>query len=118
MTGWIVHMNLYIGGISTINPWDILKTYWSHHLLLEVICMDFSFGGHSLNLQLTPRAVASSHHKPLRKLFLAFSYEVRAALFSLFFLRYGSRLFVLLRYIHASSNVTTHCHLSPARCRS
>ncbi|PSN33996.1 hypothetical protein C0J52_14613 [Blattella germanica] len=118
MTEWFVHMNLYIAGISTIKPWDILKRYWSHHLLLEVICMDFSFGDHSLNLQLTPRAIASSHPKPLRKLFLAFSFEVRAALFSFFFLRYGSMLFVSSRYTHSSSNVTTRCHLSPARCRS
>ncbi|PSN29061.1 hypothetical protein C0J52_27838 [Blattella germanica] len=118
MAGCLVHMNLYISGISTIKPWDILKIYWSHHLLLEVICMDFSFGGHSLNLQLTPRAIASSHHKPLRKLFLAFSYEVRMARFSLFFLIYGSMLFISSRYTHASSNVTTHCHLSPTRCCS
>ncbi|PSN54903.1 hypothetical protein C0J52_01682 [Blattella germanica] len=70
--------------------------------------MDFSFGGHSLNLQLAPRAIA------FRKLFLAFSYEVRAALFSLFFLIYGSMLFVWSRYTHASSNVTTSCHLRDA----
>ncbi|PSN46484.1 hypothetical protein C0J52_19105 [Blattella germanica] len=115
MTGWFVHMNLYIAGISTIKPWDIWKRYWSHHLLLEVTCMDFS---HSLNLQLTPRAIASSHHKPFRKLFLAFSFKVRAALFSFFFLRYGSMFFVSSRYNLASSNVTIRCHLSPARCRS
>ena len=113
MTGWFVHMNLYIAGISTIKLWDILKTYWSHHLLLEVNCMNFSFSSHSLNFQLTPRAIVSNHHKPFRKLFLAFSYEVRAALFSLLFLIYVSMLFVLSRYTHASSNVTTHCHLSP-----
>ncbi|PSN44698.1 hypothetical protein C0J52_11819, partial [Blattella germanica] len=106
-----------LSSISIIKPWDILKIYWSHHLFLVVNCIDFSFGSHTLNLQLTPRLIACYHYKDFRKLFLAFSYEVRAAFFTLFFLMYGSRLFVLTRYSNASSNVTTRCHLSPAKCR-
>ncbi|PSN36033.1 hypothetical protein C0J52_22397 [Blattella germanica] len=80
--------------------------------------MDFRFGGHCLNLQLTPRALASNHHKPFRKLLLAFSYKVRAALFSLFLYIRGFLHCQDTPMLHQMSPPIAICHMRDAVYRA